>query len=489
MTVGIVPRVLNRDLEAPGAIGDTRSPGAEAGTGSLVRVGAAIAIATVALSLWLWEIPALEATLCLLQVALAAGGFAKALYPVRLTAMVAFGFSLSWLGVAPIYQISHHAAAWGDDSIVRSSDVVLALVLNVLFTGALLVGFYLRPSSKPPALERDSGWMLGRLLPALYLLGCLALTPRALAANGGLSGMFSSRSSRSEFRAGEGLTTEQAGGLAVALISHLPTALAVASAYLLLVRLRVQAPARGGWSRVLLVDGVLFALALGLVAIFANPFSSTRAIAATAIAPLIILLLQPRSRRAGRYVAAVVVLATFLAYPVANIFRGAEAGTDSGFAVLATEDFDGFQQVVNSIDFARDEGHSLGHYLLSAGLYFVPRSMWEGKADPASIDVATHRGYWFTNLSLPFHAEMFVEFGIVGMVLVVFLVARLGRRMDVAWQAAPLSSAGLLAPYAAVASLLVIRGPLGSLAPVFLTTAGLILLGVRRRPAPSVTAG
>ena len=82
-----------------------------------------------------------------------------------------------------------------------------------------------------------------------------------------------------------------------------------------------------------------------------------------------------------------------------------EFRTTSGAEAFATPDFDGFQQIVNAMVFSEDVGHSLGHYTSSALLFFVPRSLWEGKATPASIDVAEHRGYEFTNLSLPLPAE------------------------------------------------------------------------------------
>ena len=87
------------------------------------------------------------------------------------------------------------------------------------------------------------------------------------------------------------------------------------------------------------------------------------------------------------------------------MFRSEEFRTTSGAEAFATPDFDGFQQIVNAMVFSEDVGHSLGHYTSSALLFFVPRSLWEGKATPASIDVAEHRGYEFTNLSLPLPAE------------------------------------------------------------------------------------
>ena len=90
----------------------------------------------IALLPWLVALPRLQAALCLLQVGIAAAGIAKSTVPVpRPIALVTFVFIFSWLGVAPIYQLSHGRAAWLDSSVLQSPDVTQALVLMVLATG------------------------------------------------------------------------------------------------------------------------------------------------------------------------------------------------------------------------------------------------------------------------------------------------------------------------------------------------------------------
>jgi hypothetical protein len=173
------------------------------------------------------------------------------------------------------------------------------------------------------------------------------------------------------------------------------------------------------------------------------------------------------------------LLATLVAYPAANRFQGTEqAGAAQGLDVLASKDFDGFQQSINTVSFVDDLGHAYGTYTLSGVLYFVPRSVWPEKERPASIDVAARRGYLFTNLSLPLHAEMYLDFGPVGMALAMFLAASAGRRCDLDWAAGVRSRAGLMAPYACLATLSIIRGPIGANGPVYLTNLGLIALGL-----------
>lgn len=439
-----------------------------------------------ALTPWLWGLGLTQAVLGILQVVIVVAGIVRAAYPVvRPVALVAFIFTFSWLTVAPIYQLSHNAPAWGDFSIFISRDANFALVLNVLASAAMYTGFFFaRRQARGITPARTA--VPGRALPALFLVAGCALLPVAVASNGGLGALFTSRTARGEQLEAQGLTLAEAGGAAVAFVSLLPAALGVAATYLLLLRLRAQVREHG-FGGASALDTVLCMTGLALAILFANPFISTRAVTATAFVPLILLLLQPRSGRAGISLALALLFGTLIAYPLANQFRGDTVEYEGGLGALSSIDFDGYQQVINSVTYADDIGHSWGNYSFSAAFFLVPRSIWEDKATPASIDVAAHRGYVFTNLSLPFHAEMYVEFGAIGMVLCVFGAAWLGGRCDRAWLAAPGSLAGSVAPYVAIAVLMIIRGPLGAQVPVYLTTLGLILLGLLAADQKSVS--
>ena len=437
---------------------------------------------SVGLLPWLANVPPLQAALSLLHAALATAGIARAAYPVlRPVALVTFVFTFSWLGVAPIYQLSTGRAAWRDNAVLFGPSTTPALLLLLLATGAMYAGFFRRERSPQPPAEPDGRgrWLVPpRAVCLAYVLVCLALAPRAIAAAGGLSGLFSNRNERNQALAAQGISLSEAGGLEVALIGILPGALATAGAYLLLVRFLHQYR-RGGWHQVDAADAALLVVALALVAVFANPLTNTRGLSAAALGSLVILVLQPRSQRAGIVMAAAMLVATLVAYPAANAFRGTEQATEArGLEFLASYDFDGFQQSINTVTFVDDLGHSFGTYTLSGVLYFVPRAQWPDKERPASIDVAERRGYAFTNLSLPFHAEMYLDFGPVGMALILFLLASLGRRCDLDWASGIGSRAALMAPYACLASLLIIRGPVGSVGPVYLTNLGLIAAGL-----------
>jgi hypothetical protein len=432
---------------------------------------------------WLLEIPSpLWAAIIAGQIVLCAVGivssYATGLRPVR---MVFYVFILSWLGVGPLYQLSHQRLAWGDSGLLQRTDAVTAaLALN--FVAVLVVTVAAWHSSVPRQARADDGPAVEPRPWAPW--GCLGLltllTPYVLATNGGLATLFASREDRVSTLTSAGATMEQ-GGAQVALAVILPAALSVVAAHLFILKIRTSHPG-GSLLGMSLLDALGLAGSLIGMALFTNPFSNTRFIAIAAFGSVVLAIVRPRSSRAGKSMALVLAFMTLAAYPLSQLVvsDNAQPVGQPLLAVFASHDFDGFQQVINTIDYVRDEGFGLGRYVLSALFFFVPRSLWSGKATPSAIDVAEHRGYWFTNLSTPVHAEFYLEFGIVGVLVFAWLLGRLMASTDAAWLHRPGSMLAWLAPYMCLAELGFIRGPLGSLAPVWLTVIGLLVLGVRR---------
>lgn len=432
--------------------------------------------ALVPLSVWLWRVPGIANTLLLIADATAcAYGAARAVRPgLQPMLLVWCLFNFAWLCVGPTYQLSHGVMAWGDvPAFLAPGQVTYALALDLLAMLAVLLG------SLGAARVRAPRQVTVRAhVPAILAGACLALTPYALVVNGGLTGLFSSREARGALLAQSGVAVGLNGGVSVALASILPASLAAASAHLFLARLRERplsaAPAPA-------VHG--FLLALALCFLYANPFTNTRFLSVSVFGSLLFSAVRPRRLRAGLVITAAGLIGLLGVYPLANTFRSSTGTYQTGMAAFGGDDFDGFQQVVNSVAYVKDTGLHLGQHVISALFYFVPRSVWTGKASPAGIDVAQHRGYAFTNLSLPIHAELYIEFGLAGMIICCFLLGRLWRRLDADW----LSGRGralLIVPYVALAQFGIIRGPLGSLAPIWITTSALLLLGTKSTRLP-----
>jgi len=94
-------------------------------------------------------------------------------------------------------------------------------------------------------------------------------------------------------------------------------------------------------------------------------------------------------------------------------------------------DFDGFQSFLNIIIMTSKESFSYGYQFLGAVLAFVPRIYWLNKPESTGVISAEHMGYSFTNISAPFVSELYVDFGIVGIVLGATLLGYFFRFLDV----------------------------------------------------------
>lgn len=433
----------------------------------------------------------LHAALSAADIVLCGVGISRAISQgLRPVSLLFYIFDFSWLGFAPAFQLANHEAAWNDGVVLgETSNITGALLMNLALTAVfLLLENGARVAS---AWHRGTGIRQLRSAATVrgqalftYAFALVVLAPYAIQANGGLSNLFSSRHQRAYSLTASGLTVQQAGGVTFALVGLLPGALAVALTALSIIRHR-----QGGTS--LSAYAYMTIGGTGVI-LFDNPFAYTRFISATAFLSLVLYVTFPRSRRAGVVLGLAAVFGTLLVYPLANQFRYggqtmAAEGRYTGMQAFRGPDFDGFQQIVNTFNYVSATGFHLGHYLLSSLLFFIPRTAWAGKSVPAAIDVSGHAGYVFTNLSLPIHAEFYLEFGWPGVVMCALLLGAIAARLDTAWRGQDGSRWMYVAPYMALAIIGIVRGPSGSQTPVWLPVVLLLAIGLKapsRRTAP-----
>ncbi len=114
------------------------------------------------------------------------------------------------------------------------------------------------------------------------------------------------------------------------------------------------------------------------------------------------------------------VVGTCSVFPlISNLSRGGlDAELLNPAAYLTTSgDVDGFQSSANIFEMVESNGAGLGKHLLSAVLFFVPRSVWPDKSFPTGVEAARFRGYNFTNISAPLPSELYSDFGLIGVVI------------------------------------------------------------------------
>ncbi|MDT0264796.1 hypothetical protein RM844_00675 [Streptomyces sp. DSM 44915] len=174
-----------------------------------------------------------------------------------------------------------------------------------------------------------------------------------------------------------------------------------------------------------------------LNAVVNNPISNPRYWFLTVLFALLFTVF-PRSPVMYRAALALGLVVALLIFPFTDRFRYAEEErrpleTDSVLEPLVIKDYDQLNMFANTVTFAGDgHGHSYGEQLLGAALFFVPRGMWADKPEDTGFLVGGWMGTDSANLSSPLWAELWLDFGLLGMSLgfagIGYLAARTDRR-------------------------------------------------------------
>ena len=396
----------------------------------------------------------------------------------RPASLVFYTFTFCWLVVASAIQIHEGVAAWQDSNVLQDAhQVSRALELTFLALIAFRLGEFLSALKNPSWARSPRKYEVRTWMIIAYgaLLG--VLTPLVIRSAGGLGGLFSSRNELSTMRRNAGVSVDILGGPTYALIRILPGALAISLILLLLAHSYSFAIRSSKRKAILKI--VFFIVTMTLV-IYVNPFTSTRYTVATFLGATLLLLFRVRSARAGFFAAVGMMFAILIVYPYGNLFRNSDVvSVRSGIDAYTGPDFDGFQQIINTLDFVQENGHTFGTQILSGIGFFIPRSLWETKAEPASYAVAESAGYSWTNLSLPLHAEFYMEFGYFGMMLFMILVGWIIFRLDNIWLYSSSAAQAVISAYIAFAMLGIIRGPIGAQIPTWGMAVVLLFLAVR----------
>lgn len=454
---------------------------------------------------WLIAIPTashqvLLVSLTLVNITLVVMAISQGIRPILLMTAV---FAQLWLVTPATYQLGSGNVPWQDSGLLgRTGDITAALSVGLATSVAFMVGCVLRRRSSSLSVRRRPSLRRGRDLPLdveqsrvselaehlgesstarehrvvarertssrlwkfglVLTLASVTMLPYVASHVGGIQGLFTYRKSATDSI--QAVIGTQDNKAIAGFVQNLPGNLSTVAVMALILSMKMR---RAGKSR---RPAVVFTLmvALGTVVLYSNPMTKTRFQVAAAIVPILLCWLRPRSSKSGLMALVAMVGGLLIVYPLMNLFRNAEVTTSQinfGWQLFSTIDFDGFQQFVNTVTYVHAAGHSLGWYTVSAVLFFIPRNIWSSKASPASFDVAASRGYVFQNLSLPLPAELYLEFGVVGAMVVCFLLGNYITKLDIGWGQDGLRDVPLVALITG-ALLGVFRGPLGAQIPV-----------------------
>jgi hypothetical protein len=118
-----------------------------------------------------------------------------------------------------------------------------------------------------------------------------------------------------------------------------------------------------------------------------------------------------------------------LIFPFLNQFRRYSGELSIKFQpeIFLQGHFDAFQNFMGAIN----EGFvSNGKQLLGVFLFFVPRSFWPDKPISSGRQLGEDLSYSFGNISMPFFAEGYINFGFIGILIFTIVLGRFNCNMD-----------------------------------------------------------
>lgn len=145
--------------------------------------------------------------------------------------------------------------------------------------------------------------------------------------------------------------------------------------------------------------------------------------------PVLLFFVKPLRR--ARFFFSMILVSLFQLFPFLDQFRSF-SGLDK-ISILPSPDFfkaahfDAYENLASAIDYEYISG---GWQLLGVILFFVPRSIWTDKPVGSGSQMADDIGYEFNNISMPFVAEGFVNFGYFGVFVFVAGISILVCRLD-----------------------------------------------------------
>ena len=125
-------------------------------------------------------------------------------------------------------------------------------------------------------------------------------------------------------------------------------------------------------------------------------------------------------------VSSMLLFSIVIVFPLADFFRRSTDGdiisfvrnNNFGSTIFVSPNFDAFQQLMNTMVVVSIEGCRYGMQIVSAFLFWVPRSIWPEKAFGSGQFVAEELNYNYTNLSSPLWAEFYLDFSWIGVFII-----------------------------------------------------------------------
>lgn len=165
------------------------------------------------------------------------------------------------------------------------------------------------------------------------------------------------------------------------------------------------------------------------VLLCAFPTGIARFLVAFIYLPLIMIVVY--SLRKSINLSLMIILSLIFVFPFLNQFRYFSFNQEIKFipelSFFNQAHFDAYQ---NFVEVLRIGFVTYGYQLLGVFFFFIPRALWESKPTGSGHQLALDNSYAFSNISMPYIAEGYVNFGYLGILCFSIFLAYIMKMID-----------------------------------------------------------
>lgn len=343
---------------------------------------------------------------------------------VRPTAGVFWIFVYICMAVVPLAQL---ATGFSTLLSMKITDLQLLQATGVILVGCIFFDLASRQKDSADTTSKNYKVRKLRSLATLrvFSLFAMAMASLFIVQVGGLQVFFSSREETSQ--ALDQISPES-GQAVRAMISASGSVTCLISLlfYIHMIRYRRK--------ELNFQDIGLIMLLVAFNVVINNPMSNSRYWALAVIFGLFLPIVRHRKALFSGMLISGILLALFL-FPLSDVSRrkagyGSVEQFDSVWQMISVKDYDQYSMLTNTLGYTSDNGFSWGYQLIGAIFFWVPRVIWPGKPVDSGVEVGAWMNGVNLNLSSPFWAEGWINFGLLGVVIFMYCLGAVSRRLD-----------------------------------------------------------
>ena len=169
---------------------------------------------------------------------------------------------------------------------------------------------------------------------------------------------------------------------------------------------------------------------LFILMLIALPPTGMARFSVAAIYTPVLLCLVPMIRKGNRFIL-LMFSGLLIIFPMLDIFRYFNSDVSVEYRLNFDQfkelHFDSYSMFMRVL---RADIITYGQQLLGVIFFFIPRSMWYGKPIGSGAMIAESEGLEFTNLSMPYFGEGYINFGFIGILFFVVLLSYITAKID-----------------------------------------------------------